>query len=231
MSTKRLNEYSFEEKSAALQGETIKELKKHYVKEYQQYSEYHFGKHYKYKAQPEKSFEEIQSADDYELCKKLLRSRKDKTQRLKKRLSIMFQKPCLFLTLTFDNFYIALPFSENRERVRRFLKSLGCAYVANADWGKENGRLHFHAVVQLNHIDFNLWKFGNMAFQKIYISHTDESKIRLARYMIKLTFHSVKSSTCFSNIMYSRMPNIDTILYPLFPHEESTLILNDLFGD
>lgn len=145
----------------------------------------------------------LESSPDFDCAVKINRSYKDRQMRLRKRLSYMMEcGSCLFLTLTFDRFYITLDYKTLRQYIRQYLNSLNCLYVANADYGSKNGRLHFHAVVQLDSIIFDSYKYGNIDFRRIYLS--DDSCKRLSHYLVKLSNHSIKNSTRFSSIMYSR---------------------------
>lgn len=132
-------------------------------------------------------------------------------KRLRRRISKMvLESPCCFLTLTFDDNKCSFEntSSETRRKyIRRYLKSLGCDYVANIDFGEENAREHYHAVVNLEKLSqkqikeyFN--KYGAIKVKKISCSKNDIR--RLAHYINKLTNHAIKETCRGNRIIYSR---------------------------
>jgi len=77
-------------------------------------------------------------------------------------------------------------------------------WVANVDYGKDNGRLHFHAlagfVFQLDYnIDLkNVYKFGNIHILKTYDANDDAMR----NYILKYTLHAKKDTA--NTLYYSR---------------------------
>lgn len=123
--------------------------------------------------------------------------------RLRSRIELMLNLgECIFLTFTFtDNSLATYSTDYLRLCVKRFLNLYSSLYVANVDYGKENGRIHFHAVALTGHVNFKAWKFGALNAQRI---HSVEDSLCLARYVSKLTNHALKESTRRQSIIYSR---------------------------
>ena len=125
-----------------------------------------------------------------------------RVQRLKHRIaSYIKQGPCLFLTLTFtDEVLQSTTEDTRRQYVRRFLSKYG-DFVANIDYGEENGREHYHAVLRTDkRVDYTDWQGGNCDGKKIY----NENDTALAKYICKLTNHAIKTTTKQCRILYSR---------------------------
>ena len=145
---------------------------------------------------------------------RILHASSERVVRLKKRVrDMIYGKPCLFLTLTFTDDNLQSTTAETRRvTVRRFLKSFNVPYIANIDFGKRNGREHYHALLQIDNIDYSLWKFGAIHGLKVRNEIkvndlgevTEETIIRLSRYIAKLTNHAIKETTKRSAILYSR---------------------------
>lgn len=123
--------------------------------------------------------------------------------RLRFRIELMLNLgECIFLTFTFTDRSLAVYSTDYlRLCVKRFLNLYSSLYIANVDYGKENGRIHFHAIALASHIYLKSWKFGALNAERI---HTTEDSLCLARYVGKLANHSVKESTRRESIMYSR---------------------------
>lgn len=99
-----------------------------------------------------------------------------------------------FLTFTFND--KSLPNKETEYITQDYIKKffndhLGVSmYVANTDYGKQNGRFHWHAVVMSKTLfDFKLWPYGAVNYKEI---HKSSIPLRLSRYLIKLKRHAVK---------------------------------------
>lgn len=160
--------------------------------------------------------------------------------RLKKRiLGMLVSGDCLFLTLTFnDEAFKYNTADSRRQAVRRFLNELNAFdYVANIDFGKKNGREHYHAVVAIDKIDYKKWTYGAINGQKVRnsIKFDDdgvvkcESVEKIARYVAKLTNHAIKETTKRSTIIYARKSRIVkpvTVNDNVFDNDEPIL---DLF--
>lgn len=127
-----------------------------------------------------------------------------RVKRLKDRISSMLREGrCYFLTLTFSDATLERFSAKTRRRyVTYFLKSLSDTYVANIDFGSQNQREHFHAVVMADGVDMSAWDcFGFSKAQKI-ASEYDFTP--LAKYISKLTNHAVKATTNGCRAIYSK---------------------------
>lgn len=151
---------------------------------------------------------------EYKEYSKILNSKHKRVSRLRARIfDMIYKSDCLFLTFTFTDIAFARTCADFRRiAVRRYLNSFGVPYVANIDFGKDNGREHYHAVVQIGRVDYSKWKYG--AINGIKIRNdiiydddgviTSESVEKIALYVAKLTNHAIKETTRRSVIMYSR---------------------------
>ena len=130
-----------------------------------------------------------------------------RVRRLKDRIETMLLNgDCLFLTLTFnDNALANTTSKERRVAVSRYLKQFNCNYVANIDFGKENGREHYHAVINCAKVKLIDWrKYGNINVQHIRNRNIKSDKTKLAKYICKLSNHAIKETTKRSTLIYSR---------------------------
>lgn len=140
----------------------------------------------------------------YDECVRIVNADSSRRKRLRKRIENMFtQGTCVFLTLTFaDDVLNNTDAKTRRVYVARFLKSVSSQYVGNIDFGAENGREHYHAVVVSNTDDFSSWTYG---FYKAITVRKDEADAkRLATYVSKLTNHAIKETTKRNALIYSR---------------------------
>lgn len=170
--------------------------------------------------------EELQQGELYEILKnvgyleteidcavRLLKSYYAKLNRLKKRLKIMDidsvhsngQKKIYFLTLTLNEKAVNIKKDTMRKYIQRFLRKNCIRYFANLDYGKETGRPHFHAVVQVDkRIDFTdyLNKFGYYFYERVKTDAIDQK--RITKYITKLSLHAIKDTASIDRIIYSR---------------------------
>jgi len=116
--------------------------------------------------------------------------------RIKERLIPMLTSNAsvLFLTLTFDDAH--LPTKENEQQTESYVNDFFnshpwvISYVANTDYGKENGRFHWHAVVLTEkNLSFEPWIYGTVDFERVRKSSVP---LRLSRYLVMLKHHAVK---------------------------------------
>lgn len=113
-----------------------------------------------------------------------------KRSRIKKDIAKILEKSCLFLTLTFDDYFLE-KLVDKRQRIRRWLQSLKCNYIGNVDYGEISGRIHYHVIVQCDNVDYSSYKYGAINGKRIVINNVDALK----RYLVKLTNHACKEST------------------------------------
>lgn len=160
------------------------------------------------------AFLKKRSEKEFKEYERISHAKSERVGRLKRKmLDMVFGYDCLFLTLTFTDKKLGSTSAEFRRiAVKRFLSQFNVPYIANIDFGKKNGREHYHAVLQIDRIDYHLWKYGRIDGEKIRndISFdedgviTSESIERIARYISKLTNHAIKETTKRCAIMYSR---------------------------
>lgn len=130
-----------------------------------------------------------------------------RAMRLRQRIeSMLLNGDCLFLTLTFNDNTLNQTSAETRRKyVRRYLKQFNCAYVANIDFGSENGREHYHAVINTSRIDLALWRsYGNINVERVRNKSIELNKTRLSKYISKLSNHAIKETTRRCCLIYSR---------------------------
>lgn len=148
--------------------------------------------------------------DLYPLFKEALKINKanyERTNRLKKRVSnMLLSGECLFLTLTFTDETLNNTSADTRRQyVRKYLKSCNCQYVANIDFGKQNHREHYHALVNVKAIDFDSWHcYGAILAERVRNRNIEKDKTRLSKYICKLSNHAIKETTQRSALIYSR---------------------------
>lgn len=144
-------------------------------------------------------------------CKRINNSDIKRVARLKNRINSIITNSnfSYFLTLTFtDKVLKSTSKKTRRVYVTRFLNSISLNFVANIDFGEENGREHYHAVVAsknaLNNVKMaKLWQYGFSNAKKINKT-INKNDIRLAKYISKLTNHAIKNTTKNNKIIYSK---------------------------
>lgn len=144
----------------------------------------------------------------YKLTLSVIRSRVWKTRKVKEKVNKqLLAGDVVFVTLTFtDDFLKRTNEKTRRAYVRRYLKSQSPCYVANIDFGRQNEREHYHALVQ-GPIDLAEWrkkKIGNIQVERI--PPTSDDLTATAKYLAKLSNHALKASTRFIRLIYSRAP-------------------------
>lgn len=112
---------------------------------------------------------------------------------------------CYFITLTFADDVLEKTSKKTiRKYVTRYLKACSDLYLGNIDYGKENGREHYHAIVATNKSKYELpiWSHG---FYLILPCKNNQTSIYcLTNYVLKLTNHALKTSTKQERIIYPR---------------------------
>lgn len=214
---KRVIDYAFKSYVLKEHGDLLQQAKTSSLYDYaiRQFEEngivYHILKHHK---------EDILSTNElmfkcsenglkkeFEECVKINHASYKRTNRLKERIEdMLLNGSCIFLTLTFndDTLQNTTP-KERRIAVSRYLKTFNSKYVANIDFGKENGREHYHAVINADNIEFDKWrKYGNINAERIRLRDSKSDKTKLAKYICKLSNHAIKETTKRSVLIYSR---------------------------
>ena len=129
-------------------------------------------------------------------------------QRLYKRVYNLIQNyNCLFLTFTFSNKTLSKTNQETRKRyIKRFLNQYAERYILNIDYGEQNQREHYHALMipKYKIVLFDDYlKYGYINGFKIaelrqYKNKSTEQKADL------YTNHAIKSTTKDNKLIYSR---------------------------
>lgn len=130
----------------------------------------------------------------------------------------------IFVTFTFTDEVIEKTTEQTRRKyVTLALKACSSDYIGNIDYGKQNEREHYHALVA-SEFNKDLWKYGIVHFEYVKSkgiwSHikqkkglSEEEAIRynlnanaraLAKYTAKLGNHGVKDTTRRKRVLYSR---------------------------
>lgn len=140
-------------------------------------------------------------------CLKINNASYKRTQRLRQRIKDMLTSgKCIFVTLTFnDNTLNNTTYNTRRTFVTRYLKQYNSEYIANVDYGKQNHREHYHAIIKTNSITFEPWrKYGNINTERIRNKDIEKDNVRLAKYICKLSNHAIKETTKRTSLIYSR---------------------------
>jgi len=114
-----------------------------------------------------------------------------------------------FFTLTLSDDYLVAGYDHNLSQSVAYISSLCKHYILNADYGRKNGRLHFHAVGIFKSLAVcPVWLrgFSNI---KLLDNITDFNR---KNYSYKLARHSYKSNT--SGPIFSRSWSQLARLYP-----------------
>lgn len=145
----------------------------------------------------------LQKNELYAESCKIVKAEKNRATRLNKKIAKLLTKSCVFLTLTFTDKTLESTSAETRRRyVHYYLKTQSDHFVANIDFGAQNGREHYHAVVQAEKVEIEPWRnYGALNVKKI---HQSSEPIALAKYVAKLTNHAIKETTKRTAIIYSR---------------------------
>jgi len=139
-----------------------------------------------------------------EECERIGNTSYQRVKRLKQRVKMLLDGGvCLFLTLTFNDDTMAKTTQEERRNlVLDYLKKTMCPFVGNIDFGKENEREHYHAVIRCEKVDYTLWhQNGAIKGEKVRLRGNSETK--LAKYIDKLALHSLKDTTHHNRLLYS----------------------------
>lgn len=144
----------------------------------------------------------LRNLEYYREAEKICKATHNRNTRLRARVESLISKTAVFVTLTFTDKVLETTSAETRRRyVHYFLKSTGGRYVANLDFGSQNGREHYHGIIQIDQINPTEWKYGALNVKKI---RPTSEPLQLAKYISKLTNHAIKETTKRSAIIYSR---------------------------
>ena len=147
-------------------------------------------------------------------AKKINNATRHRARRLKQRIEIMLVwYKCWFLSLTFsDKILQNTSKKTRREYVIDFCNSLNpYDYVANIDFGKTNGREHYHCVIApgVDKIDYTSWKCGNLDGEVC-----NKNASALSKYVSKLNNHAIKETTKRESLIYCRKFKLEKMNLP-----------------
>lgn len=157
-------------------------------------------------------------------CEKIVDADKQRKKRLRKRIErIMSKGKAYFITLTFnDQTLLSTDANTRRTYATRLLKTISSDFVGNIDFGKQNGREHFHFVAYSTLLDDIKYKFtkkygwicsdavqladwSKYGFYSIKSCGSDKvDQQKLSWYISKLTNHAIKETTKRSALIFSR---------------------------
>ena len=148
--------------------------------------------------------------EEFRECRRIFDSQRKRAQRIRERITRMIAKQCLFLTLTFTDETLEDTSDTTRRRyITRFLSQFNVPVIANKDFGKENGREHYHAIIQIDKIDYSLYDYGAINGKKVVVG--SETDLRLSKYISKLTNHAIKETTKQSKLIYLHMDKLSPL--------------------
>lgn len=141
--------------------------------------------------------------DPQQAIDNLNKSYKKRNARLKKRLEkILQQEHAYFITFTIAPAHYNYNYDTYLRKIKEALK-YASSWLLNSDYGDENNRLHFHAVVAFpDKLDYNtitsIYQYGAVNFRPIYA----KNEKALREYLLKTLNHATKQSA--GKIHYSR---------------------------
>ena len=154
--------------------------------------------------------------DEINLAIKVNNSWFAKCHRIKKRIIKMEnekQKDNLkmfFATFTFNDDTLEKNSKESlKTYVRRFLKDNCIDYLANVDYGKKNGRIHFHAVcIAKDVLPYQIWyevhNYGTLKVEHCRFDKEKSDEKKMSKYINKLSLHSIKDTTGMKRVITCR---------------------------
>lgn len=143
---------------------------------------------------------------EYFECLKINEASRKRTIRLKQRIEdMLLNGSCIFLTLTFNDETLSTTTEKQRRvAVSRYLKQYQTKYVANIDFGSENHREHYHAIINTDKVNYSTWRYGAINGERIRNRNINCDKQKLAKYICKLSNHAIKETTRRCSLLYSR---------------------------
>ena len=153
---------------------------------------------------------------EWKECKKIFLADKSRQYRLRVKIRfLLLHFNCTFVTLSFNDFILSNSSeSTRRQYVSRFLNTLDCPYIANIDFGDDNDREHYHAIVgcRLSSSQLSLWRnsFGLIFVRRIRRSFV--SSVRLGKYVSKLANHAIKETCKRGALIFSRKHKLPSLI-------------------
>lgn len=129
---------------------------------------------------------------------RLIDARKRKKQRYNRYLKGMQEcyEKLFFITLTWDDDSLnRLSDSTRRKYIQNWLNENCNDFLANVDYGKKNGREHYHAVVSFRNNVTPVWVYGFYVFQEVNFNSCVKDVYKISSYLLKLTNHAGKFGT------------------------------------
>lgn len=143
-------------------------------------------------------------------CERIRKAKKNQRERVENHVKFLFESTTcdlFFVTLTFsDDTIKKTKTSTRKQKVRRTL-TLCDDYIANVDYGEKNEREHYHAIIALKrdsyereeddkgHLSLSVFSKYDYGFINVTeVKRDGKDAERLAKYITKLTLHSVKVS-------------------------------------
>lgn len=129
-------------------------------------------------------------------------------KRLRGRVRYMFQtkRPVFFLTFTFNNESLSHYSEKHLKRaVLKWVHNFADIFIVNKDFGSQNARLHYHALVvaKSDFVDLSTWSLGYF-FARVCGKRASDIA-NLGAYVAKLSRHAIKESAATDErIVYSR---------------------------
>ena len=158
---------------------------------------------------------------DFTLCEQMRRARYEQSKKVQNHIQFLFNLEgyLYFATFTFKDESLLLSAYTRKQKIRRLLSSNFDDYILNIDFGSKNEREHFHAIIyekidnsyikdnHLKHKKLDSYNLGIYDLQKI--QSTDISKVKLGKYISKLTLHSIKVKQSYVSVkkgsLYQRL--------------------------
>ena len=140
---------------------------------------------------------------EWDEARKINYAHYSRIKRLQNKIAKMLESGnCIFLTFTFTDKVLEITNADTRrQKVRRYLSSYNCDYVANIDFGAKNGREHYHALIQTDKVDYKAFHYGSLNGEKV---RSTNDFVKLAKYISKLTNHAIKDTCKGSRMIYNR---------------------------
>lgn len=161
------------------------------------------------------SDEEIQECENMRKCKNEQRSKIEHHVKFLFERSINQESVLMFGTFTFDDDALMKKADTRKQKVRRTLSKCADDFIMNIDYGTENEREHYHAIIEFDvkrdelYQDENghwrdkeidkLYGFGFYSLVPVRLDE-DTSAEKLSRYLVKLVFHSVKVTQSYVSV-------------------------------
>ena len=141
-------------------------------------------------------------------CERIRNAKNKQRQKIEDHIKFLFElQNCdlYFATFNFNDEALTKKEDTRKQLIRRLLNKVCEDYILNIDYGEKKGREHYHAIVairkknetkhlnEFGHLkleELDSYNYGNYDLEEIKTDDLD--KVRLARYITKLTMHSVK---------------------------------------